>query len=302
MDTKKCNRCGVEKSLDAFNKKSESKDGHKTICKECLREERIRVKNEKKEHVEYKYCKFCDQTKHRTEFTKNISQKDGLNYKCKKCTAIDRAKYYSENIEKMRDKCKKWRKNNIQKCKELSKKYQINNADKINRKKKEYYQKNKDKIKLYQKKYREKHRDELLIKQKVWNKNRKNTTYFKDKYNSNDIFKLKTNIRNLINQSISLNGYTKKSRSYEILGCDWDFFKNYIESQFEEGMTWGNHGVNGWHLDHVLSISFAMTEEEVEQLNYYINFQPLWGTENINKSNNVFYSEKTLQKVIDVWL
>jgi len=93
----------------------------------------------------------------------------------------------------------------------------------------------------------------------------------------------------------------KNYSSHKILGCEWEYFKQHIESQFEDGMAWGNHGIY-WELDHVMPISFAMTEDEIYQLNYYMNFQPLTCEENNKKSNNIFYSDKTLQKCIDTWL
>ena len=78
-------------------------------------------------------------------------------------------------------------------------------------------------------------------------------------------------------------GYSKKSRTYDILGIDYEEFKIYIENQFLEGMTWGNHGK--WHLDHKIPISWGKTEEEVIKLNHYTNFQPLWTCDNLSKGN-----------------
>jgi hypothetical protein len=80
-------------------------------------------------------------------------------------------------------------------------------------------------------------------------------------------------------------GYTKKSRTYEILGCSFEEFKNYIDNQLSVGMSWDNHGE--WHLDHKIPISFGKTEEEVIKLNHYTNFQPLWAYENLLKSNKI---------------
>ena len=78
-------------------------------------------------------------------------------------------------------------------------------------------------------------------------------------------------------------GYTKISRTHEILDCSFEFFKKYIEDQFIEGMTWENHG--DWHLDHKIPISWSKTEADVIKLNHFSNFQPLWACDNIYKSN-----------------
>jgi hypothetical protein len=91
------------------------------------------------------------------------------------------------------------------------------------------------------------------------------------------------NIGHSIYKSLRKNGYSKKSRTHEILGCSYDEFRNHIESQFGEGMTWDNMGE--WHLDHKIPVSYGLTEEELRALNHYSNFQPLWGDDNIKKGN-----------------
>jgi len=85
--------------------------------------------------------------------------------------------------------------------------------------------------------------------------------------------------------SIRNKGYTKKSKTYEILGCTFEEFKLHIESQFTNKMSWDNR--SEWHLDHIIPISSAKTEEEVIKLNHYTNFQPLWAIDNLRKGNKI---------------
>ena len=92
-------------------------------------------------------------------------------------------------------------------------------------------------------------------------------------------------MRVCVRRGLSRKGYTKKSRAYEILGAEWDFVKNYIESMFKEGMTWENHGE--WHIDHIIPISSGKTEDEVIKLCHYSNLQPLWAEENLLKGDKV---------------
>lgn len=49
-------------------------------------------------------------------------------------------------------------------------------------------------------------------------------------------------------------------------------------------MFWNNHGTY-WHLDHIIPISWAKSEEEVYKLNHYTNYQPLSAFENLAKNN-----------------
>jgi len=65
------------------------------------------------------------------------------------------------------------------------------------------------------------------------------------------------------------------------LGCSFEEFKIYLESKFEDWMTWENKGLYngylnyGWDIDHKIPISSATTEEEMIKLNHYTNLQPL---------------------------
>ena len=85
----------------------------------------------------------------------------------------------------------------------------------------------------------------------------------------------------MISNSFRRNGYTKKSKSNEILGCTFEEFKAYLESKFETWMTWENKGLwngelnYGWDIDHIIPLSSATSEEELIKLNHYTNLQPL---------------------------
>ena len=79
--------------------------------------------------------------------------------------------------------------------------------------------------------------------------------------------------------------HVKRSKTFDILGCDTEFFVSYISEQFVEGMTLGNHGE--WHLDHIIPISTAKTEEDIIRLNHYTNFQPLWAADNFRKGTKL---------------
>ena len=104
-------------------------------------------------------------------------------------------------------------------------------------------------------------------------------------FDNNPAFRMKKSIGSSIRTSLKRKNYTKKSRTYKILGCSYDFFVSHIESQFKEGMNWKNYGE--WELDHIVPVSLGKTEEEIISLNNYINFQPLWRKDNIRKNNKI---------------
>jgi hypothetical protein len=117
-----------------------------------------------------------------------------------------------------------------------------------------------------------------------------------NKRKSDSKFKLIQNIRANIRKKIKKYGYTKKSRTYEILGCSYEDFKKYLESKFQDWMTWDNRGLYngtecyGWDIDHIVPVSTAKTEEDVIRLNHYLNLQPLCSKINRDiKKDNLFF-------------
>jgi hypothetical protein len=99
---------------------------------------------------------------------------------------------------------------------------------------------------------------------------------------SNNLFRLRTSISNLIRNTIKGKGYKKSNKSENILGCSFDDFKLYLESKFEPWMNWENYGkckkgeLNyGWDIDHIMPVSSANTEDDIIKLNHHTNLQPL---------------------------
>jgi hypothetical protein len=72
-----------------------------------------------------------------------------------------------------------------------------------------------------------------------------------------------------------------------IIGCTPSFLKEYIENQFKDGMSWDNYGFYGWHIDHIIPLSSAKTEEDLYKLSHYTNLQPLWMIDNFIKGNSL---------------
>ena len=205
-----------------------------------------------------KTCTKCLKSKQNNEFNIDKQKKDGLTSHCKLCVNAKNKKYYINNKEKIDYNC------NL---------YTINlGKEKIKEYHKKYYKKNKTKIKQKVSDYRLDNLDTIKIKK---------TKYYTDKRKSDFIFKLKTNVRSIVYKAFKRMSYSKKSRTYEILGCSYEQFKQHLESKFESWMNWDNYGkyngeLNyGWDLDHIIPISSAKTEDDIIRLNHYTNLQPL---------------------------
>ena len=138
-------------------------------------------------------------------------------------------------------------------------------------------------------KSRDKNREKYIESRKKYNRKRS--------IDNTNGFRLKRSLRCTINGSFKRKRYKKNSKTVEILGCSFEFFKQYIESKFESWMNWDNHGkyngeLNyGWDLDHIIPTSSATTEEEIIKLNHYTNFQPLCSkiNRNIKKDKLDYY-------------
>jgi hypothetical protein len=83
-------------------------------------------------------------------------------------------------------------------------------------------------------------------------------------------------------------GSKKDRKTFDIIGCTPQFLKEHLENQFVGDMNWNNHGLFGWHIDHIIPLSSAKTEEELYKLCHYSNLQPLWAEDNLKKSNKIF--------------
>ncbi len=66
------------------------------------------------------------------------------------------------------------------------------------------------------------------------------------------------------------------------MGCTPKEMMKHVESQFKDGMTWGNYGVFGWHLDHIIPCArFDLTNEDHCRVCFnWRNIRPLWGEHN----------------------
>ena len=137
-----------------------------------------------------------------------------------------------------------------------------------------------EKQKITDKNYRQTNKKEIRRKDIIYRKNRMET---------DPLYKVTIIARTIIRKSLTKMGYTKNSRTFDILGCSYEDFKNHIENQFLEGMNWENR--DKWHIDHIVPLSFCENEEECIKLNNYKNLRPMWIIDNQEKSN--FITEKT---------
>ena len=110
----------------------------------------------------------------------------------------------------------------------------------------------------------------------------------KERLQTDSIYKLKDRLRKSIRESFKRRGKKKNNSTQSILGADMKIVFEHFESLFTNGMCWNNMGQ--WHIDHIIPLSTAITEEDVIRLCHYTNLQPLWAEDNLKKSNKLDWS------------
>jgi hypothetical protein len=219
--------------------------------------------------MEKKICSKCKIEKDVCNFGILKSSKDGYRNICKECRKNEKDK----NKEYYLNKSKEWRLNNQNNVKEYNKKY---------------FNKNREKLKILWKEYRKKNKSSMLVKKKEYIDRNRDILNLKTKERlTNDpVFKLIKYSRNRIRQYLKTKDINKSNTTLNIIGCSPEFLKEHIEKQFTEGMSWDLMGKH-IHIDHIIPLSSAKTEEEIYKLCHYTNLQPLWAEDNLKKSNKI---------------
>lgn len=158
-------------------------------------------------------------------------------------------------------------------CKECEKKYKkknyLENIEARREYRENYYRENKNKIV-----------EKILLHQKT------NGTWMK-KYNSDPIFRMNHNVRCRIREFLTEKNIRKKNKTSEIVGCSKLELMDFLEKKFKDGMSWNNYGE--WHIDHIIPLSCAKSEEDILKLCHFTNLQPLWRNENFKKGKKIIY-------------
>lgn len=250
MESKVCTKCGIEKEVCNFHKWKYGIDGYKGVCKECRKIETKIYYNNNNENIKLKVSNY---RKNNPDKVKEIK---------KRIYERDRNRILMVN--------KRYRENNKVKLKLDSKRFRQENDEKIKEEKKKYYDKNKEYVKIKNKNYRE-------------NNKEKRNKYQRDRKLNDPIFRLNHTIRNRIRSFLLIKNITKKNKTFNIVGCTPQYLKEHLENQFQSGMSWNNQGK--WHIDHIIPLSSAKTEEELYKLFHYTNLQPLWAIDNMKKGS-----------------
>lgn len=161
-------------------------------------------------------------------------------------------------------------------CKSCEKIDRINNAARDKIRKKDWLLKNKERVRAVQKLYDNKNKERLLLKRREYRR-----AYELNKLKTDINHRLKNRLRARLHSAIK----NKSTNTIDGLGCSIEQLKIHLESKFQPGMTWDNWSKSGWHIDHIIPLSYfdLTNEEQLAKACHYTNLQPLWAADNLSK-------------------
>lgn len=197
--------------------------------------------------IEIIRCSKCKEFKYKYDMVKDKKKKIGVRTLCKKCNSRN-----TIESQKNSETYKKLRRISYQKCieKHNETRSKYNSTEEFKENRRQYFRK-----------------------------------YYPERYKTDPEFKLRHRLAKRILTAIQRE--YKSGSTLELIGCSIDEAKKHIESQFKDGMTWDNHGLHGWHIDHIKPCaSFDLTDpEQQKQCFHYTNLQPLWAEDNMKKGD-----------------
>lgn len=201
------------------------------------------------ESVVGKICNKCGVFRVFSDYYADKRNGDGLRGICKEChNALIVNNYYADHEaskEKTREFMRRWRADNTERDRENRRRNYLENIERC-----------KEWTKNYKRKLREEKNPQHILSES-----------------------LRRRLHTVVQR-----GY-KRNSTMDLVGCSWEELKHHIETQFKDGMSWDNHGIHGWHLDHIkpcASFDLTIVEQQKECFNYK-NLQPLWAKDNLIK-------------------
>lgn len=213
--------------------------------------------------METKFCCKCEKDLPLSMFYKDKSRKDGLSCYCKEC----RLAYAKEHHIKVKDKHKEY--------------------------KKKYWQENKYRFVEQRKKYREEHREDMKRwHQQNYAKNRDKIIadgykHKKERLKTDPIYKYKEQIRHFVWLGFHRRGFQKPATTEQIVDCTAEELKVYLNETFYKNYGYEYDGTDKVHIDHIIPLATAKTQEDVTRLFHYTNLQLLKAEHNQMKSDKL---------------
>ncbi len=277
-----CTQCLKNKDIIHFRFR-EKKNCYCSKCRQCSNESERTKDSLKPKTIKppilieinneiHKKCPQCNEIKNINSFYITTNTKTGFSSYCRQCD-LKRMKIYRDNNKHIGIKYRTEHKEELKQYRRSERAIESRR-----RRQKEHYHENKEFHSLKAKRLRQTDK---------FKQNRKK--YIKNRLKNDLNFRIKHNIGALIRKSFV--GEVKKSiKTRELLGCNIQEFRKYIESTFSLGMDWTNYGKNGWEIDHIIPVrAFNLKDsEQQKKCFHFTNQRALWAEDN-NKKNDFLH-------------
>ena len=238
--------------------------------------------------MEIRRCRKCNVEK---EVTKDnfYLRKTGWSYECRECAIKRHREYNNKNRELINAKNRVYNARPEVKAhkSEYKKKYraehkeelkikdaEYRNREKSKQLKHQYYLKNKIIILSNTKKNYEEHKKEYADKQR-------------EKRQTDDVYRLKNNVRKAIRFALKFNDIEKCKRTEEVTKLRIDNLKAYLLKTFKDRYGYEWNDTEKVEVDHIIPLNTAKTKEEVLALCHYTNLQLLRKEDNLKKAHYI---------------
>lgn len=213
-------------------------------------------------------CSVCGKRKDKDLFQKfNSTQIHGLRAYvfahdgtgiCKECFEADRIKRKRDSEEHKKELRARW--------------YQEHKKELAERQKQ-----NKTSRSESQRKYTQSHREQI-------------NQYVSNRKQNDPLFKLKCQVRNTVYQSFARTGNVKSKRCEDITGLGGDDLVSYLVDTYEKTYGVPLDEKTPVHIDHIVPLATAKTEEDVLRLCHYTNLRLLNPQDNLLKGAKLNYT------------
>lgn len=198
-------------------------------------------------------------------FAKKSRNPDGLQRECRKCVSL----YKKQYREKMGE--------------------ELLIVKRLSHHKHKHKRKYTDEGRAVAKLYKQTHKEEIQAQRKIYEAENidhlreRSNKYTKERRERDINFKIAGNLRCRLRKAIHRN--SKVGSAVSDLGCSIEKFKQYIEKQFQPGMSWDNWALDTWHIDHIISLSTVdlTNREQFLKVCHYTNQRPMWSDQNIKE-------------------
>ena len=251
-----------------------------------------------------KTCTKCNTVKPLSDYAPQERGLYGRHSQCKKCRNAQRKARYEANIESERASGRRnyWKNPEARKAysrkrgaenrddiREYNRQYYVDNKERENARKKKHYSENHE---YYAQKAKERRLDpdklaDDMARESRYRKNnrpeisRKALKYHHKRYESNEEYRLKCNLRSVIRQAIRKGIAPKHATSITLLGCQIEDALKHLNGM---GYNKELHDV-----DHVIPLArFDIKKEDHQMVAFnYMNIQPLGKSENRSKQDSL---------------